>query len=275
VSSDRPSFDDGPEIALPSGDVTVGVVRIGDTVRRPHQPTSAAVEAYLAHLAAVGFDGAPRYLGRDARGRDALTFLDGEVAGDPVEAWAAQDGVLPGVGKLVRRLHDASADWVPDFELRPNQPGRPQPVFPDGEAPLVSQRDVTPQNVVFRDGAAYGLVDFDLVGWTTRSIDVANTASHWVPLSDPVDRDQVYDGIDVGLRLRLLLDAYGRDAVSADLLLDACALRFAGSYDSMRWAADNLGGGWRRMWDEGVGEKIQRRVAWFARVRDDLAQALA
>lgn len=28
------------ETALPSGDVTEGVVRIGETVRRPHQPTS-------------------------------------------------------------------------------------------------------------------------------------------------------------------------------------------------------------------------------------------
>lgn len=30
------------EIQLPAGDVTEGVVRVGDTVRRPHQPQSFA-----------------------------------------------------------------------------------------------------------------------------------------------------------------------------------------------------------------------------------------
>ena len=38
------------EIELPKGDVTEGVVRIGDTVRRPHQPTSDGVAAYLGYL---------------------------------------------------------------------------------------------------------------------------------------------------------------------------------------------------------------------------------
>jgi hypothetical protein len=268
-------WSEGPEIELPAGDVTVGVVRIGDTVRRPHQSSSSAVQAYLERLAAVGFVGAPRYLGRDSQGRDVLDFIDGDVAGDPVEEWAARDDVLPSVAQLVRRLHDASAGWEPDLDFGRQQPGRPQPTFPDGEAKLIAHRDVTPQNTVFRHGAAYALVDFDLTGWTTRSIDLANTASHWIPMSDPVDRGPAYADIDVGRRLRLLLDGYGRDVVPAELLLEACALRFAGTYDSMRWAAENLGGGWQRMWDEGVGDKILRRVDWFAAVRDDLARALA
>ena len=42
-------------------------MRIGDTVRPPHQPTSFAVAGHLDHLERVGFDGAPRYLGRDAQ----------------------------------------------------------------------------------------------------------------------------------------------------------------------------------------------------------------
>ena len=60
--------------SCPAGDVTVGVVRIGDTVRRPRQETSAAVAEYLAWLADHGFDRAPRYLGVDAQGRDVLTY---------------------------------------------------------------------------------------------------------------------------------------------------------------------------------------------------------
>jgi hypothetical protein len=266
------TFADGPEIELPAGDVTVGVVRIDDTVRRPHQASSPRVADYLRHLEAVRFDGSPRYLGRDARGRDVLTFLDGDVPGDPIDAWAAADDVLPGVARLVRRLHDASEGYV--APARPIEPGRRQPMLPQGEPRIVAQRDVTPQNTVFRDGVAVGLIDFDLSDWTTRSIDLANTAMHWVPLSDPLDRAPVHGDVDIPGRLRLLLDGYGRDLVSAEQFLHAAELRFAGSYDVMRWAAENLGGGWARMWDEGVGDVIRRRVDWFASARDDLARAL-
>jgi hypothetical protein len=266
-------FDDGPEIVLPAGDVTEGVVRIGDTVRRPHQRTSERVAAYLRHLESVGFAGAPRHLGRDAQGRDVLTFVAGEVPGDPVEPWAAADTVLCGVGGLVRALHDASAGWQPDIDLSPPA-GRPPPALPAGETRLVAQRDVTPQNVVFRDGVAAALIDFDLTGWTTRSLDLANTAQHWVPLSAPEDRGPAYADADIGGRLGLLLDAYGRDHVSPGALLDACALRFGGLHESMRWNAENLGGGWQRMWDAGVGEMIRRREQWFAGAREQLEQSL-
>lgn len=266
-------FPDGPEIALPRGDVTEGVVRVGDTVRRPHQDSSALVAEYLAHLAASGFDGAPRYLGRDGRGRDVLSFLDGEVPGDPVPAWAAADEVLPGVGALVRRLHDASEGWLPETETSP-PPGRPRPRLPVDEPRLFTHRDVTPQNVVFRAGVPWGLVDFDLCGWTTRSVDVANTAMHWIPLSDPVDRAAVHRAVDVPRRVALLLQAYGVDAVPLGRFLDACELRFGGSYEVMKWNAEHLGGGWARMWDQGVGDVIRRRAAWFGRERDRLAAAV-
>ncbi len=266
------TFPDGPEIELPAGDVTVGVVRIGDTVRRPHQDTSARVADYLRHLEQRGFEGAPRYLGRDDQGRDVLTYLDGEVPGDPIERWAAADGVLRSVAGLVRRLHDASAGYV--IPERTVEPGRPQPRFPADEPRIVSQRDVTPQNTVFRAGVAWGLIDFDLSDWTTRSVDLANTAMHWVPLCDPADRGPAFADVDVAARLRLLLDGYGREVIEPEQFLHAAELRFAGSYDVMHWAAENLGGGWARMWDEGVGDVIRRRVAWFAAVREDLARAL-
>jgi aminoglycoside phosphotransferase (APT) family kinase protein len=200
-----------------------------------------------------------------------LSFLAGDVPGAPVEAWARADAILPGVARLVRRLHDASDGYV--MAPRPVEPGRPQPLLPDGEPRIVSQRDVTPQNTVFRGGVAWGLIDFDLSDWTTRSVDLANTAMHWVPMCDPIDRGEFGD-VDVISRLRLMLDAYGREVVSAGQFLHAAQLRFAGSYAIMRWMADNVGGGWARMWDEGVGDVIRRRVGWYARVRDDLASAL-
>lgn len=49
-------------------DPAARVVRLGDTVRRPAGPSSAAVRSLLLHLQDVGFDGAPRFLGVDDGG---------------------------------------------------------------------------------------------------------------------------------------------------------------------------------------------------------------
>jgi len=60
------------EEPLPGGNTTRGVVRIGDTVRRPAGPWTPAVHALLDHLQAVGFRGAPRAHGLDDKGREVL-----------------------------------------------------------------------------------------------------------------------------------------------------------------------------------------------------------
>ena len=59
---------------LLTGDgVTQGIVRLGDTVRRPLRPFSLTVQAYLAHLRDAGFTAAPLPLGgRRAGARDAV-----------------------------------------------------------------------------------------------------------------------------------------------------------------------------------------------------------
>jgi len=48
----------------PGGRQTIGIVRVGDTVRRPRHARSDLVHALLRHLDAVGFEDAPRLLGR-------------------------------------------------------------------------------------------------------------------------------------------------------------------------------------------------------------------
>jgi phosphotransferase family enzyme len=267
-------FPDGPEIPLPKGDVTEGVVRVGDTVRRPRQAQSPFVAAYLGHLERQGFDGAPRFLGVDDRGRDVLDFVPGDVPGAPPEPWACTDAAVAAVGRLLRRLHDASAGWVPPPELDWFNRRRPveglPPELPDLPAPdLVAHCDVTPQNVVFRAGLPVALVDFDLARPVSRLVDVLNTAKWWVPLDAPEDRAPAQRDVDVPARLTLFLDAYG--PVDRDALLDLADPMWRRSWHAMRHNARTLGGGWARMWDEGVGDVIERRRAWFAAERAALA----
>jgi Ser/Thr protein kinase RdoA (MazF antagonist) len=273
--------DAGPEIELPKGDVTEGVVRVGGTVRRPHQPQSLAVAGYLDHLERVGFDGSPRYLGRDAAGRDVLTYLDGDVAGDPPERWAADDELLASVGVLLRRLHEASEGYGADrgFAAPPGSTwGRdlvPLDVPVEDPTPeLISHLDVTPQNVVVRDGRALGLVDFDLTGPATRLLDAYNTAMHWVPLRPPEDIWPTWRGVDQLARLRTFADAYGLNTAERAALPDLGIARAETTWLRMRAAAEHLGGGWARMWSEGVGDAIRRRQTWLTESRNDLLAAL-
>jgi hypothetical protein len=277
----RAPVDEGPEIPLPRGDVTEGVVRVGGTVRRPHQPQSLAVAAYLDHLERVGFEGAPRYLGRDDAGRDVLTFLPGDVPGDPAQAWAADEDLLVSVGALLRRLHEASAGFLadtgfaaPDGSIWGRDVVPVELPVPDPAPELVSHCDVTPQNVVVRDGRAWGLVDFDLAGPCPRLLDVYGTAMHWVPLRDPGDVWDSWRGLDPARRLRLLVDGYGLDAAGRAGIIDLGIGRCELTWLRMKARAEQLGGGWARMWDEGVGDKIRRREAWLRANRDELTAAL-
>jgi hypothetical protein len=259
------------EVELPRGDVTEGVVRIGDTVRRPHQPTSFAVAGYLDHLERVGFDGAPRYLGRDASGRDVLTYLEGRVAGDPPEEWATTDELLASVAELLRRLHDASSGYLADAGFVAPYGAvwhrdRVRVDLPDHSPPppeLISHCDVTQQNVVVREGRAVGLVDFDMAGPATRLLDVVNTAMWWVPLRHPEDLAPHWRSLDAPPRLRLFADAYGLDRPGREGFVALAIARARASRHRMRAAAEQLGGGWARMWADGVGEAIARREVWL------------
>jgi len=67
------------EQPLTEGNVSTGVVRVGDTVRRPTGPWTGSVDALLRHLERVGFNGAPRALGRDEQGRQVIEYVPGQV----------------------------------------------------------------------------------------------------------------------------------------------------------------------------------------------------
>ena len=209
------------EIPLLGGDVTDVVVRVGTTVRRTPSAQSAAVHAYLAHLARAGFSQAPRFLGIDERGREMLSYIEGETAGRPLQPWAADEDVLIAIARLQRRLHDCSAG----FRLPPQavwtKPLELEGVAPPYKAPdIVGHNDMTPENIVFADRLPVGLIDFDLAGPTTRLLDIVTTLLWWAPLRDPADRDPLLCGVNEGRRMRLYVDAYGLGEHDRGQLLD-------------------------------------------------------
>jgi hypothetical protein len=265
------------EIPLAGGDVTEGLVRVGDTVRRPPGPHSPLVRALLTHLAAIGFEGAPRFLGIDSSGRDVLGYINGEVAGRPRPPWIADEARLASVGRLVRGYDDAASSFTPAPDLLGNSapaapPGiPPAPAYP---AELIGHVDITPENVVFRDGTAYALIDFDLAKPATRADEMYNAMQWWAPLADPADRDPLLRDVDVPRRCRILADAYDLSGADRERIMEVAVLRTMRSWHLMKLHAETDGGGWQRMWDEGVGDAINRRGAWLDRHAAAITAAL-
>jgi len=265
------------EIPLTGGDVTEGLVRVGDTVRRPVGPHSPLVHALLTHLESVGFDGAPRFLGLDGSGREVLSYMDGEVAGRPRPAWIADETRLASVGRLVRAYDDASASFTPPPGVLPaTPPAEPAgiPAAPADPPELIGHLDFTPENVVFRDGLACALIDFDLAKLATRADEMFNAMVWWVPLIDPRDADPLLRDVDVPRRSRILADEYGLSGADRERIMEVGLLRTRRAWYTMKQRAQTLGGGWQRMWDEGVGDVIKRREAWLDRHAAMLTAAL-
>jgi hypothetical protein len=257
------------EISLHGGTSNCGlVVRVGDTVHRPRSPGSAAVHALLRHLEDVGFDGAPRYLGIDDDGREVLSYVRGDVPIHPYPAWALTDDALASVGDLLRRYHEA----VRSFDPSPYRWGSTVPRAWQGRVAL--HNDANLDNVVFRDGRAVALIDFDLAGPGTPLWDLGIAARLWVPLRDPADvppdlADRTLD------RVMLLADAYGLPHEDRAALIMTARATHDWCYDVMRRGAERGQPGYVQVWTAGKRTHVERGRAWFAAHGADLASQLA
>jgi aminoglycoside phosphotransferase (APT) family kinase protein len=149
-------MDERREQPLHGGRQTIGIVRVGDTVRRPRHARSDFVHALLRHLDAAGFEGAPRPLGIDEQGREVLTYIEGETFDStPVRL---SDARLVSAARLIRRFHDATAGTA----LAEAQE-------------IVAHGDLGPHNIVFDADRAVAIIDWDdYVAPGSRLVDFAD-----------------------------------------------------------------------------------------------------
>ena len=249
-----------PEEVLPGGVANAGaVVRVGDEVRRPWTSRTEAIHALLRWVRRNGFDGVPEPLGRDDLGRERLRFVEGDVPLPPFPPFI-DDRALASVARLLRRYHDAAAGFPTDGDWNPEL------ADPVG-GPLLCHNDVCPENVVFRDGEAVAILDFEFVAPGRREYDIAAMARMCVPVG-PHDR-----AVD---RLRLVADAYGLETGGRHELV-ACLddqIARGGEFVAARVAAGEQA--FIDMWERGGGMgHFDRRRAWWAAERDRVAAALA
>lgn len=217
-----------------AGNATSGVVRVGDTVRRPAGPWTDTVDAFLAHLHDVGFPGAPRPLGRDEQGRQVLEFLEGEV-GEPGSGYPPGD--LRAIGRMLRDFHRASAEFTPPAGARWGT------LVPPDRVELIGHHDPAPWNLL-RRGGGWALIDWDTTGPGSRLWDLAYTAQTAVPLRP--DRP-VADGLT---GLRALADGYGLDEADRVELVRLLPERAEAMVRMLRSEARENRQPWARIWAE-------------------------
>lgn len=180
------------EILMTGGRITAGVVRLGETIRRPITTDRSQVHILLLHLEQQQFDGMPRFLGIDERNREVLSFLPGSV---PSDLDHFDDEQLSAAAALLRRFHDATASLVPDE---------------DSGAQVICHIDWGPPNAVFVDGLPTGIIDFDTIAPGLRLWDLGYSAFTWLDLGNPD-----YTGDEQIRRLFVFAKGYGLKQCSA------------------------------------------------------------
>ena len=253
---------DGP---LSGGTANRGlVIRVGDTVRRPTAPCWPATHALLAHLSSVGFDGAPRVLAADST-TELLTYVHGQAAVPPMPADTLTDAALVSIAELLRSYHRAVRSFDPAGYRWPRSIPRR---FRTG---LVSHNDVHPANLIFRDGRAVALIDFDLAGPGSAAWDLAAAARAWAPLQDDQDVTDGRQGRAIE-RFRIFLHASELTRAERRRVAEAIVPNHDWTYAIVTEAAGAGHQGFADYWGR-VAEPVARARRWSLRHQRDLLAA--
>lgn len=221
------------ETTLTGGRTTSGVVRVGDTVRRPIKPQSTFARELLRHLERRGFAGAPRFLGIDDRRREILSFVPGSV---PAELGYFSDEQLVAAARLLRALHDATMD---------------SPLRSDHE--IVCHGDASPCNCVFVDGVPGAFIDFDDAHPGSRLDDLGYAAWLWTDIGN----DEL-SAAEQARRVAAFFAAYGadpNDAVAAIIAAQISLAERTKSEDVREWAQSC------RAWVENIRSELEAVIS--------------
>ncbi|STO07568.1 phosphotransferase [Exiguobacterium aurantiacum] len=206
------------EKRLSGGNLSI-VHKKGNHVYRTKKEGSANIHWLLTHLEACGVSGVPRFVGVDNQGREVLTYLEGETADYPLKVYMWSDEAIQDVARLMRRLHDATADveWPSDWRPLDNTP---EPFE------VICHNDFAVYNTIFYDEKVAGVIDFDLAAPGPRAWDIVYALYTFVPLSR---RHQAESGKVVHYeanrddgtyrrRVALFFEAYGWEGSTKELL---------------------------------------------------------
>ncbi|HEY5438617.1 MAG TPA: phosphotransferase [Acidimicrobiales bacterium] len=258
--------------ALRGGVANAGkVVRRGEFVLRPSNPHSMSVHSFLMKLRSTGFEGASLPVEIQDDGRERLVFIEGDVPVPPFPAWSQTDDALASIALLLRSFHEASRQVPVGQETWSDELADP------AGGSMICHNDVCLENVVFQDGRAIGLLDFDFAAPGRPIRDLAAFAQMCVPIDDDVNALRLGSDVsDRPIRLRLVADTYGLDASGREELLVHLdrSMRGGGAFVQRRVDAGDPN--FILMLEEMGGmERYERRLRWWEASRHLFVSALS
>jgi hypothetical protein len=218
----------------------------------------------------AGYEGASAPIGIDEDGRERLVFIAGDVPVPPYPDWSQSDTALASIARLLRGLHNAARGFDPRGLTRADSLADP------AGGTLVCHNDVCPENVVFRDGIAVALLDFEFAAPGRPVYDLAHLARLCVPIDDEFDQARLgWRLADRPARLRLVADVYGLDRDGRAELLTAMDDAIDRVEAAVRCSVDAGDPNAIAMWNRtGGSERYDRRRRWWADHHDHFASAL-
>lgn len=246
------------------------VVRQGGSVIRPSNPYSQSIHMFLLALHDNGFSGTSKPISIDPDGRERLEYMDGDVPVPPYPEWVQTDESLTSIALLLRQYHDAAAvidcsgcEW--SMELADPVGGK-----------IVCHNDVCLENVIFQEGKAIGLIDFDFAAPGRPVYDLAQFARMCVPMDAPENAVRLgWNSVDHSKRLRLISDSYGLSQSERLTFLEIIAISMSGIGSFVQRRLDAGDENFIQMWEDmGGSERFTIRRDWFDRNKVSFQKAL-
>ncbi|MDZ5472255.1 phosphotransferase [Bacillus sp. 31A1R] len=249
------------EVPLKGGNVS-NVYRSGNTVRRETKPESTKIHMLLKHLEDKGFQYAPKFLGIDEKGREILSFIEGEAGNYPLKEYMWSNDTLAHIAKMLRLYHDSVSDFPVDDSWQPID-YTPQPFE------VICHNDFAIYNIIFHHKKPVGVVDFDVAGPGPRLWDIAYTLYTCVPLSrfylsesgEKVHYHSLMHAELIKQRIRLFFESYG-EGLDGDFL-EMVLLRLEGLCQTIKRKAKEGNSAFQRMIDEGHLEHYQKDILFI------------
>lgn len=250
------------EEKLNGGNVSA-VYKKGDRVYRIQKEESPNVHKLLKHLESKGLKGVPRFLGIDEKGREILSYIEGETADYPLKDYMWSEKALKDVAVLLRQYHDATSDFVIPDGWKPID-NTPEPIE------VICHNDFAVYNVIFSNQKLAGVIDFDLAAPGPRAWDIAYALYTFVPLSRRYQAESgevIYynpeqDDLKYQRRIQTFLDAYGWNDPNTNML-NMVLLRVEALCLTMKRKAQEGDGAFQKMIDEGHYDHYQEEYQFI------------
>lgn len=255
---------DEEESTFEDGNISA-VSRVGNTVRRGPGFWTPAVHDLLHYLEEQGFAHAPKVLGFDDKGREILSYIDGQTAPASLAGFRSDD-VLVEVAHLLRQYHDVSAGFKPSATaVWQTQDGAPQ------LGDIICHNDIAPWNTVFRGEQPVAFLDWDYAAPGPRIWDVAHALWRYIPLSPAVETASSLS--EQVRRLAIFCTAYG--LAEHHNLFEMITRRQQILYNTVEAQARAGVPSFVKLWNEGHASLVMNDLLYLQRNRAEMETLLS